>query len=74
MGYTREGSKLSKKEKQQLEADVDTKDRWRTIYDEYNDEQITLSKEEIELITRIRQGRFPHVEVSISTLTLNILF
>jgi hypothetical protein len=54
---------LTKKDRAELEGEVAAKDKWRTIYDEYNDEQITLSKEEIELIKRIRQGRFPHVEV-----------
>lgn len=63
IGYNREGSRLAKRDKSQLENSVKDKDKWRTIYDEYNDEQITLSKEEIELIKRIRQGRFPHVEV-----------
>jgi len=64
IGYTREGAPLTKRAKGELEGQVAAKDRWRTIYDEYNDEQITLSKEEIALIKRIRQGRFPHVEVS----------
>lgn len=66
IGYDREANKLAKKDKSQLEAGLKDKDRWRTIYDEYNDEQITLSKEEIEMITRIRQGRFPHVEVCLA--------
>ena len=30
----------------------------RTIYDEYNDEEITLSKEELSMIMRIRKGQF----------------
>ena len=64
IGYNRAGSKLVKQDREKVEASVRDKDKWRTIYDEYNDEQITLSKEEIEVIKRIRQGRFPHVEVS----------
>jgi hypothetical protein len=35
----------------------------RTIYDEYNDEEIVLSKEELKMIMRVRKGQFPHVEV-----------
>lgn len=35
----------------------------RTIYDEYNDEEITLTREELAMIMRIRKGQFPHVEV-----------
>ena len=63
IGYSREGSKLAKRDSTQLDRNVKDKDKWRTIYDEYNDEQITLSKEEVDLIQRVRQGRFPHVEV-----------
>lgn len=36
----------------------------RTIYDEYNDEEIVLTKEELEMIMRIRKGQFPSVAVS----------
>jgi hypothetical protein len=36
----------------------------RTIYDEYNDEEVTLSKEELRMIMNIRKGHFPHVEVN----------
>lgn len=35
----------------------------RTIHDEYNDEEVVLSKEELKMIMRIRKGQFPHVEV-----------
>lgn len=34
------------------------------MYDEYNDEEIVLSREELRMIQRIREGRFPHVEVN----------
>ncbi|GFH18637.1 ribosome biogenesis protein BOP1 homolog [Haematococcus lacustris] len=36
----------------------------RTIYDEYNDEEITLSKDELRMIMAIRKGQFPHVEIN----------
>jgi ribosome biogenesis protein ERB1 len=36
----------------------------RTIYDEYNDEEIVLTKEEIAMLMRIRRGEFPHAEVN----------
>lgn len=36
----------------------------RTIYDEYNDEEVVLSKEELRMIMAIRKGQFPHVEVN----------
>ena len=34
------------------------------MYDEYNDEEVELSKEEIRMIRRIREGRIPHAEVN----------
>lgn len=37
----------------------------RTIYDPYNDEEITLSKEELGMIMRIRKGQFPSLEVGV---------
>lgn len=37
--------------------------QWRTVYDEYNDEEVTLTREEMQMIQRIRAGQFPHVEV-----------
>ena len=67
IGYDREGEKLLRKAKQDrldaLLAKNDLGTQWRTIYDEYNDEEIVLSKEEVELIQRVREGRFPDVEV-----------
>ena len=72
VGYDREGQKLSKKEhKDRLDALLarnDGGEAFRTVYDDYNDEEIVLSKEEMRLIQRIRQGRFPHVEVSAASL------
>lgn len=38
---------------------TDDPDRWRTIYDKLNDEKIVLSKEEMDIVHRIRQGKFP---------------
>lgn len=36
----------------------------RTIYDEYNGEEITLTKEELRMVMAIRKGQFPHLEVN----------
>jgi hypothetical protein len=36
----------------------------RTIYDEYNDEDVVLSKDELRMIMAIRKGHFPHVEIN----------
>ena len=35
----------------------------RKIYDEYNDEEVELSKEERRLIGRILKGKTPHADV-----------
>lgn len=68
IGYDREGGKLIKaKRKDKLDALLarnDSRKALRTIYDEYNDEEITLSKEELAMIMRIRKGQFPHLEVN----------
>lgn len=67
IGYGHDATKLIKRDrKDKLEtllAQTDTKQGLRTIYDEYNDEEIVLSKDELRLIQRIRQGQFPDVEV-----------
>lgn len=60
IGYDKEGGKITKsKKKDQLDKLLDRNDSkkaLRTIYDEYNDEEITLSKEELAMIMRIRKG------------------
>ena len=67
IGYDREGRKVAKGPRQDkldaLLARNDGGSAWRTVYDEYNGEEITLSKEEMRMIQRIREGKFPHVEV-----------
>lgn len=35
----------------------------RTVYDEYNDEVVKLTDEEVRMVMRVRKGLFPHVEV-----------
>ena len=44
----------------------------RTLYDEYNDEEVVLSREELALIRRIREGRFPHVEARLAALPIRM--
>ena len=67
VGYDREGRKVLKGPRRdrmdRLLAQADGGAGWRTVYDEYNGEEIVLSKEEFRMIQRIREGRFPHVEV-----------
>ncbi|KAH7294169.1 hypothetical protein KP509_28G059200 [Ceratopteris richardii] len=69
IGYDLAGKKIKKKEKQdQIDsflAHTDGSKSWRRkIYDEYNDEEVELTKEEVDMIRRIRAGRIPHAEVN----------
>ncbi|XP_061979934.1 ribosome biogenesis protein BOP1 homolog isoform X2 [Populus nigra] len=64
IGYDIAGKKLKKKEKQDkldsFLASVDDSKNWRKIYDEYNDEEVELTKEETKLIRRVLKGKAPH--------------
>lgn len=59
IGYDQGGKKLLRRpRKDALDTLLDRNDHksaLRTIYDEYNDEEITLSKEELGMIMRIRK-------------------
>ncbi|CAG9460136.1 unnamed protein product [Pedinophyceae sp. YPF-701] len=67
VGYDREGKKVIKqKEKSMIEklmARVEGGKAWRTLYDPYNGEEVTLSSEEVKMLMRIREGKFPHASV-----------
>ncbi|KAB5563682.1 hypothetical protein DKX38_003736 [Salix brachista] len=64
IGYDIAGKKLKKKERQDkldsFLANVDNSKNWRKIYDEYNDEDVELTKEETKLIRRMLKGKAPH--------------
>ncbi|KAJ6932026.1 hypothetical protein NC651_007656 [Populus alba x Populus x berolinensis] len=72
IGYDIAGKKLKKKEKQDkldsFLANVDDSKNWRKIYDEYNDEEVELTKEEIKLIRRVLKGKAPHGDFDPLTL------
>ena len=36
----------------------------RTIYDPYNDEELTLSREELRVLMNIQQGKMPEVHIN----------
>eukprot|EP00466_Bigelowiella_natans_P012032 jgi/Bigna1/92208/estExt_fgenesh1_pm.C_70003 len=63
IGYSVTGEKILRKDRgdalDEFLSRTDDKDRWRTIYDKLNDEKIVLSKEEMDIVHRIRQGKFP---------------
>ncbi|XP_008809816.2 ribosome biogenesis protein BOP1 homolog [Phoenix dactylifera] len=67
IGYDITGKKIRKHaRKDKIDsflAGVDDSKNWRKIYDEYNDEEVELTREEIRIIRRLLKGRTPHAEV-----------
>ncbi|XP_078441418.1 transducin/WD40 repeat-like superfamily protein [Wolffia australiana] len=67
IGYDVAGKKIRKQAKRDkidsFLAGVDDSKNWRKIYDEYNDEEVELTKEERKLIGRILKGKTPHADV-----------
>lgn len=63
IGYTVTGEKIIRKDRGDALDDflsrTDDPARWRTVYDKLNDEKIVLSREEMDIVHRVRQGRFP---------------
>ncbi|KAM7491147.1 hypothetical protein LguiA_034068 [Lonicera macranthoides] len=66
IGYDISGKKLKKKERQDalnsFLANADDSKNWRKIYDEYNDEEVELTKEQTKLIRRLLKGKAPHAD------------
>lgn len=66
IGYDIAGKKLKKKERQDkldsFLASADDSKNWRKIYDDYNDEEVELTKQETKLIRRLLKGKAPHAE------------
>ncbi|CAH9081688.1 unnamed protein product [Cuscuta epithymum] len=64
IGYDLAGKKIKKKEKQDrldsFLASADDSKNWRKIYDEYNDEEVELTKDEVKIIRRMMKGKAPH--------------
>jgi ribosome biogenesis protein ERB1 len=68
IGYDREGKKILRKTNPQDRIDGflnhhDNKKGWRTVYDELNDDNVVLSPKEVEILTRMDKGMFPHSEM-----------
>ncbi|GER41472.1 ribosome biogenesis protein BOP1 homolog [Striga asiatica] len=66
IGYDLAGKKIKKKERQSMLdfhlARADDSKSWRKIYDEYNDEEVELTKEETKMISRVLKGKAPHAD------------
>ncbi|XP_010260498.1 PREDICTED: ribosome biogenesis protein BOP1 homolog isoform X2 [Nelumbo nucifera] len=67
IGYDITGKKIKKQaRKDKLDsflAGADDSKNWRKVYDEYNDEEVELTKEETRLIRRLLKGKTPHAEI-----------
>uniref|UniRef100_A0A7N0V2K0 Ribosome biogenesis protein BOP1 homolog n=1 Tax=Kalanchoe fedtschenkoi TaxID=63787 RepID=A0A7N0V2K0_KALFE len=66
IGYDIAGRKIKKKERldklDSFLASIDDSENWRKIYDDYNDEEVELTKQEIKFIKRMMQGKAPHAD------------
>ncbi|KAK9927907.1 hypothetical protein M0R45_025070 [Rubus argutus] len=66
IGYDITGKKIKKKEKedklQSFLASADDSKNWRKFSDEYNDEEVELTKEDMKTINRLLKGKAPHGE------------
>lgn len=66
IGYDIAGKKILKKERedklQSFLASADDSKSWRKLYDEFNDEEIKLTKEEVAQIRRVLKGKAPHAD------------
>ncbi|XP_057951643.1 ribosome biogenesis protein BOP1 homolog [Malania oleifera] len=66
VGYDIAGKKIKKKVKQDkldsFLASADDSKNWRKIYDEYNDEEVELTKHEAKLVRRLLKGKAPHAD------------
>ncbi|WJX26171.1 Ribosome biogenesis protein 1, variant 3 [Trifolium repens] len=64
IGYDIKGKKIKKKEKEDklgsFLANVDDSKNWRKIYDEYNDEVVELTKDEIKIVRKLMKNQAPH--------------
>ncbi|KAL0294351.1 UNVERIFIED_CONTAM: Ribosome biogenesis protein BOP1 [Sesamum radiatum] len=66
IGYDLAGKKIKIKERQSkldsFLASADDSKNWRKIYDDYNEEEVELTKEETKLIRRLLKGKAPHAD------------
>ncbi|CAL5090070.1 unnamed protein product [Urochloa decumbens] len=67
IGYDIEGRKIKKRDREGgIEAylrNADDAKNWRKIYDEYNGEEVQITKEEAKIISRLLKGKTPRANV-----------
>ncbi|XP_010508874.1 PREDICTED: ribosome biogenesis protein BOP1 homolog [Camelina sativa] len=66
IGYDITGKKITKKERRDkldsFLAAMDDSKNWRKINDDYNDEEVELTKEECKMVGRLLKGEAPHAD------------
>ncbi|KAG2704480.1 hypothetical protein I3760_05G005700 [Carya illinoinensis] len=66
IGYDLAGKKIKKKERQDkldsFLASADDSKNWLKIYDEYNDEEVEVTRKELRLVRRLLKGKAPHAD------------
>ncbi|XP_075651629.1 ribosome biogenesis protein BOP1 homolog isoform X2 [Castanea sativa] len=64
IGYDLNGKKIKKRtRKDKVESFLESADdakNWLKVYDEYNDEEVEVTKKELKLINRLLKGKAPH--------------
>eukprot|EP01087_Luapelamoeba_hula_P001612 TRINITY_DN1131_c0_g1_i4.p1 TRINITY_DN1131_c0_g1~~TRINITY_DN1131_c0_g1_i4.p1 ORF type:complete len:868 (+),score=143.99 TRINITY_DN1131_c0_g1_i4:131-2734(+) len=64
IGYDLNGNKIVKKpRKDSIQNFIDRHDDpdyWRTYYDEYNDRDVVLTKQDLSVVQRMKENKFPH--------------
>ncbi|KAB1200760.1 hypothetical protein CJ030_MR0G006460 [Morella rubra] len=66
IGYDLAGKKIKKKERQDkldsFLASADDSKNWLKVYDEYNDEEVEVTRQELKLVRRLLKGKAPHAD------------
>ncbi|KAI8909726.1 NUC169 domain-containing protein, partial [Gorgonomyces haynaldii] len=65
IGYDINGNKISRKKGDDIDKFLEMmdKDGWKTVHDKLEGKDIVLSKDELELLKRIQQHKFPETEI-----------
>ncbi|XP_059450018.1 ribosome biogenesis protein BOP1 homolog [Corylus avellana] len=66
IGYDLAGKKIKKKERQDkldsFLATADDSKNWLKVYDDYNDEEVEVTRQELKLVCRLLKGKAPHAD------------
>ncbi|KAH9606236.1 hypothetical protein KSS87_005694 [Heliosperma pusillum] len=68
IGYDLSGKKLKKKERtdtiDRFLTTTDDKKAWRKLWDDYNDEEVIMTKPQLQLLVRMLRGKTPHADAN----------